>query len=492
MVEITAPGGSGELEVGTTLIVGGTNAYLLYNNNGVLGEEDATLLFYPLSTNPAGYLTASTNLFTRTLTVLSPTTAGDSLDMGTGAILTTGTLGAGAITGTSLSAGVGSILGGSERITDNTTFNAIMLANPNLTGGTSWARTNDCTLTANEARWAFNNGLASNLTQTSVNFVAGLAKPNRWYRFTYTVSNSAGNPTANATGLFTSAIAVNANGTFSIDVLTNTVLNFVITSTLTAGQSFTLDTFSLAEYIGGGLYVNGNLTANRGYFSQGNGQPPFVVNSSNVVLNLNAQYLQGYQYNNLPYGANPMTSDLNANNFNINNIGTTYKTEFGDLGVGQNFAWWNTGVTGTKGRMIFRAGLENLWAVNIDGNDNVDNGTYGTIKLSQLYGVGYFNGPGLIIQTAQPGNDWYYNVNAYFLCNGLNSFNDPTNQNDGYGRSLFGEFVVNDDGINAVQIGGNNAIATIAFHGGLPTSDPGDGTNSLWADPITHIVYLGT
>ena len=62
-MEIVQPGGSSELDVGTTLILGGTNGLFLYDNNGVLGEiagltkSQADTYYYPLSTNPAGYLT---------------------------------------------------------------------------------------------------------------------------------------------------------------------------------------------------------------------------------------------------------------------------------------------------------------------------------------------------------------------------------------------------------------------------------------------------
>jgi hypothetical protein len=37
-MEINQPGGSSELEVGTTLIIGGTSGLFLYDNHGVLGE----------------------------------------------------------------------------------------------------------------------------------------------------------------------------------------------------------------------------------------------------------------------------------------------------------------------------------------------------------------------------------------------------------------------------------------------------------------------
>ena len=46
-MEITQPGGSGELEVGITNIVGGTNGYFLYDNNGVLGEINAFGTYVP-------------------------------------------------------------------------------------------------------------------------------------------------------------------------------------------------------------------------------------------------------------------------------------------------------------------------------------------------------------------------------------------------------------------------------------------------------------
>ena len=54
-MEIVQPGGSGELEIGTTLILNGTNGLFLYDNNGVLGEKSiASLGYITLSSLSAG------------------------------------------------------------------------------------------------------------------------------------------------------------------------------------------------------------------------------------------------------------------------------------------------------------------------------------------------------------------------------------------------------------------------------------------------------
>ena len=48
-----------------------------------------------------------------------------------------------------------------------------------------------------------------------------------------------------------------------------------------------------------------------------------------------------------------------------------------------------------------------------------------------------------------------------------------------------------------VATGGINTTGTAVVGGiktvsGLPTSDPADGTHTLWADPVTHAVFEGT
>ena len=104
--------------VGDVKITNVANAQILtYNSTsgkwensvgGFLTKSQADTYYYPLSSNPAGYLTASTNLWTRTLTTLSPATAGDSLDMGTGSITADGGfLSSGGVTSLTVPAGDG-------------------------------------------------------------------------------------------------------------------------------------------------------------------------------------------------------------------------------------------------------------------------------------------------------------------------------------------------------------------------------------------------
>jgi hypothetical protein len=90
-MEIVQPGGSGELIVGVTEISGGTTGLFLYDNNGVLGEVAgltkalADTYYYPLSTNPAGYLTSGdlpSSLWTEASGTLYPATTTDRILIG--------------------------------------------------------------------------------------------------------------------------------------------------------------------------------------------------------------------------------------------------------------------------------------------------------------------------------------------------------------------------------------------------------------------------
>jgi hypothetical protein len=128
------------------------------------------------------------------------------------------------------------------------------LTNPNLTGGTSWAATNDCTLASDKATWAFATGSASTLTQTA----ATLAIPgvgSKWYRFDYTVSGNLNtmptSPSATITTTF-AKVAVPlllANGPRTVyfeSAVSPT--DFVISSTLSGiYPTFSLDNLSLKQ-----------------------------------------------------------------------------------------------------------------------------------------------------------------------------------------------------------------------------------------------------
>lgn len=152
---------------------------------------------------------------------------------------------------------------GSQSTYDDTALANESLTNGSLSGGADWACTNDCTLTASTAVWSYSSGLASTLTQTSGNLAIG-GFSQRAYKFAYTVSAVSGSPTANITGAF-----ANSGSDFppNLDLVAGSHVlifqsvitpgNFVITSTLTAGQAFTLSALSLKQITGGAGYYGG-------------------------------------------------------------------------------------------------------------------------------------------------------------------------------------------------------------------------------------------
>jgi hypothetical protein len=173
-------------------------------------------------------------------------------------------------------------VGGSVLTFDPTQLASESLTNPSLTGGTSWTCTNDCSYSgSNSFTWAFSAGTASTLTQTSGTLaIAGIGL--RMYKFVYTVSGVTGTPSANITSAFANTIGSAALANLDIVSGSHTLYfqavgstgNFVITSTLTAGQGFTLASFSLKQVIAGTLYTGGPInTLHLG----GNGSPPTVA-----------------------------------------------------------------------------------------------------------------------------------------------------------------------------------------------------------------------
>jgi hypothetical protein len=145
------------------------------------------------------------------------------------------------------------------------------LTNGALTGAppAEWSRTNDCALAANAATWTFSAGTASTLSQAAVTLaIAG--KGTRRYAFTYTVSGLALTPTANITTAFASATAALTMTAGAHTIYFTSAASpgaFTITSTLTTGQAFTLDTLSLTEIIGGDIFMGGTVYASGMGFS---------------------------------------------------------------------------------------------------------------------------------------------------------------------------------------------------------------------------------
>ena len=173
-------------------------------------------------------------------------------------------------------------IGGSILAFDPTNLASESLTNPSLTGGTSWTCTNDCAYSgSNSFTWAFSAGTASTLTQTSGTLaIAGIGL--RMYKFTYTVSGVTGTPTASITSAFANTIGSAALANLQITAGSHTLyfqavsapLNFVITSTLTAGQGFTLASFSLKQINAGTFYAGGAINTQH---LGGNGTPPTVA-----------------------------------------------------------------------------------------------------------------------------------------------------------------------------------------------------------------------
>jgi hypothetical protein len=156
------------------------------------------------------------------------------------------------------------IVNGNTYIKNETSLGSEILTNPTLTSGTSWSRTNDCTLATDRVTWSYSAGTASSLTQTSATF-ASTPVGSRWYKFTYTVVSTTS--TIGGVCYITTAFAsentylyVTAAGTYTTYFRsTASPGNFIITATMTVGQSFALDTFSLKEVVGGDLNIGRNL-----------------------------------------------------------------------------------------------------------------------------------------------------------------------------------------------------------------------------------------
>lgn len=160
---------------------------------------------------------------------------------------------------------------GNATVVDANTLGSESLANPNLTSGTSWAATNDCALASDKATWTYSAGTASTLTQATGDMSVPLVA-NCWYKFIYTTSDVTGTPNATipATVADVAKYLVLVNGAQTLYFKTAaTATDFVITSTLTAGQAFSLDTFSLKK-LGGSIdttsyKVNGTEGASGSY-----------------------------------------------------------------------------------------------------------------------------------------------------------------------------------------------------------------------------------
>jgi hypothetical protein len=127
-------------------------------------------------------------------------------------------------------------------------------------GGCLWGVSGgwDAAFTGNKANYDGTGG-AGNLTQTFPNMaIAGM--PNRWYRFTYTVTVPLGNIGGTITNAFASAATTLplTAGTHTVDFRSNAAPgSFVIAAT--GAGSFSIDALSLLQVLGGDLVVNRSL-----------------------------------------------------------------------------------------------------------------------------------------------------------------------------------------------------------------------------------------
>ncbi len=157
---------------------------------------------------------------------------------------------------------------GDLELRDPTQLSGQVLTNPDLTGGTTWVRTNDFALAADAATYTHSAG---NGTFYQVSATAALpwdnTGHNAWYTFTYTVSAITGTPVctipatwaATAQTLVTSAAGTYSTGPFQA---TSPVgVNFTISCTSGAAATITFDSLSLLRIIGGDLTVQGKLFA---------------------------------------------------------------------------------------------------------------------------------------------------------------------------------------------------------------------------------------
>ena len=160
-------------------------------------------------------------------------------------------------------------VGGSAMgVWDVTSLAAESLTNGALTSGTSWTATTDCSLVSNAGTCTYSAGTASTISQASGTLaIAGHA--NRLYKFVYTISGLAGAPTAIVSSTFCNvlssaqicALDLRSNGTKTTYFQASSGPgNFTISTTLTTGQAFTIDTLSLKEVTSGNIWVGGSIT----------------------------------------------------------------------------------------------------------------------------------------------------------------------------------------------------------------------------------------
>ncbi|MEK7522481.1 MAG: hypothetical protein AAB569_02800, partial [Patescibacteria group bacterium] len=212
-----------------------------------------------------------------------------------------------------------SIWGGDGSIMDPTDLGTESLTNGALTAGTSWTQTTDCALAVNAATCTYSAGTASTVQQASGTLaVAGVGS--RWYKLVYTVSGITGTPAANITTAFasaTTALTLTAGTQTTYFQSAASPTDFVITTTLTVGQAFTLDDLSLKEVQGGDLALGGILT--------GGGTTGLkVLANGNVGIGTTAPSQQLELTGDLKIGGDDLFMATNTANYFLMADGTNY------------------------------------------------------------------------------------------------------------------------------------------------------------------------
>jgi hypothetical protein len=158
-----------------------------------------------------------------------------------------------------------SVIGGNIETYDVGTVAGESLTDPLTPDDVDWDAAGDFSIGEGDAIYTHSTGSGTFTQQNAFLAIAG--KNNRWYSFTYQLTNFAG---AATTATITSAFAASAvtldfsaNGTYSVVFQSNAAADaadFVISVTSAGGDSFRLIGFALTEVIGGDMIAAGAIT----------------------------------------------------------------------------------------------------------------------------------------------------------------------------------------------------------------------------------------
>ena len=164
-----------------------------------------------------------------------------------------------------------------------------------------------------------------------------------------------------------------------LEVIGDTVLKKTYTSDLYADTLNVAGTLSFSNFSASSLVISGIITANKFVSTVGTGTAPFFVNSSTLVSNFNAEYLNGYpssyftNANNLSSGIIPASRLSSSNDFSV----------LGDFSVSKNVSVAGTIFGRLAGTASFAATSSNLYG-----------GNTGYIPYQNSIGITTFLAPG--------------------------------------------------------------------------------------------------